>query len=156
MSHQHDEGVNIDVVHHVDTEHPNGPLRIPGENVQQLWERHANWHDSGRMDRVTSMLHPLAATRAGFMVSMDEAREEMRQDNDLINNPAHYGGKDNPYEVIKVIEAWGLDFRLGTVVKYIGRAGKKDDELQDLEKAAFYLNRAIEKLKKERDAQGPA
>jgi hypothetical protein len=42
-----------------------------------------------------------------------------------VDHPAHYGGEDNPYEAIKVVEAWGLDFHLGNVVKYISRAGKK-------------------------------
>ncbi|MCA9749268.1 MAG: DUF3310 domain-containing protein, partial [Romboutsia sp.] len=55
----------------------------------------------------------------------------------------HYGGKDNPYETIKVIEAWGLGFNLGNVVKYISRAGKKDFLIQDLEKAKWYLEREI-------------
>lgn len=64
-----------------------------------------------------------------------------------VNHPAHYGG-DNPYEVIKVIEAWGLDFHLGNTVKYIGRAGKKDDLLQDLKKAKWYLDRKIIQLEK--------
>ncbi len=62
--------------------------------------------------------------------------------------PKHYGGEDNPYEAIKVIEAWGLGFHLGNVVKYISRAGKKDParETEDLKKALWYLNRHIEKL----------
>jgi hypothetical protein len=65
---------------------------------------------------------------------------------ETVNHPAYYGGEDNPYEVIKVIEAWELDFHLGTVVKYIPRAGKKDPgkELEDLKKAAWYLARKIE------------
>lgn len=63
-------------------------------------------------------------------------------------NPIHYGGKDNPYEVIKIIEAYNLDFSTGNIIKYTLRAGKKDNELQDLEKAAWYLHRKIEKLKK--------
>ena len=63
-------------------------------------------------------------------------------------NPTHYGGTDNPYEVIKIIEAYNLDFSTGNIIKYTLRAGKKDNELQDLEKAAWYLNRKIEKLKK--------
>ena len=47
---------------------------------------------------------------------------------DPVNNPQHYGGKDNPYEVIKVCEAWELDkdAYLFNVVKYVARAGKKD------------------------------
>lgn len=62
---------------------------------------------------------------------------------DAVNHPAHYGGADNPYEAIKVIEAWALGFNLGNAVKYISRAGKKDARLQDLKKAAWYLQREI-------------
>ena len=67
-----------------------------------------------------------------------------------VNHPQHYGGENNPYEVIKVIEAWELDFHLGNTVKYISRAGKKerDKELQDLNKALWYLQRRIENLNK--------
>lgn len=66
-----------------------------------------------------------------------------------INHPQHYGGKDNPYETIKVIEAWGLDknFNLGNAVKYISRADKKENNVEDLEKARWYLDREISKLK---------
>lgn len=64
----------------------------------------------------------------------------------IVDHPPHYGGKDNTYEAIKVIEAWQLDFHLGNVVKYISRAGKKGAAKKDLEKAMWYLNRAIEKL----------
>jgi len=70
----------------------------------------------------------------------------------MINGPAHYGGADNPYEVIKVCEAWGLDIDayLFNVVKYVARAGKKDPqkELEDLKKAEFYLRRRINKIEK--------
>lgn len=64
-----------------------------------------------------------------------------------VNHPAHYGG-DTTYEAIKVIEAWSLGFCLGNTVKYISRAGKKDRlrELEDLKKAAWYLNRRIEEI----------
>lgn len=68
-----------------------------------------------------------------------------------VDHPQHYGGKGNPYEAIKVIEAWELGFCLGNVVKYLSRAGKKDPkkEVEDLEKALWYLQRRIEHLKKE-------
>ena len=69
---------------------------------------------------------------------------------EAVNNPVHYGGADNPYEAIKVIDAWDLGFNLGNTVKYIARCGKKDDELQELEKAAWYLNNEIEKIKSRR------
>jgi hypothetical protein len=62
-----------------------------------------------------------------------------------VNNPEHYGGKENTYEAIKVIEAWDLNFHLGNVIKYISRAGKKDKNKlkEDLEKAKWYLDRFI-------------
>lgn len=71
---------------------------------------------------------------------------------DSINHPNYYGGENNVYETIKVIDAWGLDesFALGNVVKYISRAGKKDPakKLEDLKKARFYLDHEIAKLEK--------
>jgi hypothetical protein len=72
---------------------------------------------------------------------------------EAVNNPQHYGGKDNPYEAIKIIEALDLDFCLGNTLKYIARAGKKDDTIQDLEKAAWYLNRKIQQLKSKQNEQ---
>ncbi|KAA0888724.1 DUF3310 domain-containing protein [Oryzomonas rubra] len=68
---------------------------------------------------------------------------------DAVDHPQHYGGKDNPYEAIKVIEAWELGFCLGNTVKYLSRAGKKnpDKAIEDLEKAAWYLQREIERRK---------
>jgi len=65
-----------------------------------------------------------------------------------IDHPKHYGGAENTYEAIKVIEAWNLDFSLGNVVKYINRAGKKGSKLEDLKKAQWYMNRAIEQAEK--------
>ena len=66
---------------------------------------------------------------------------------ETIDHPDHYGGKDNPYEAIKVIEAWELGFHLGNVAKYISRAGKKHkNSLEDLKKARWYLDRYIQFL----------
>lgn len=65
-----------------------------------------------------------------------------------VNHPQHYGGQENPYEAIKVIEAWNLGFYLGNAVKYISRAGKKSPKTkkQDLEKAIWYLRRELTKM----------
>lgn len=68
-------------------------------------------------------------------------------------NPKYYKGK---VEVIDAIEAWGLNFHRGNAIKYIARAGKKnkEKEVEDLEKAVWYINREIqrlEKLKKNKD-----
>lgn len=73
--------------------------------------------------------------------------------NESVNHPAHYGGAENPYEAIKVIEAWGLGFCLGNTVKYIARAGKKDKAklLEDLRKSRWYLDREIAALESNSD-----
>jgi hypothetical protein len=65
---------------------------------------------------------------------------------ELVDHPAHYGGAEDPYEAIKVIDAWGLGFSLGNAVKYIARAPRKGDPLTDLRKARWYLNHEIERL----------
>lgn len=69
----------------------------------------------------------------------------------MVNHPEHYKfGDTNQYEVVKVAEAWGLDYDayLFNVIKYVARAGKKDPskELQDLKKALWYLDRKIQNL----------
>lgn len=75
----------------------------------------------------------------------------MNDNKENVNHPSYYGGKDNPYEVIKVCEAWDLhkDAYIFNVVKYVSRSGKKDaqKEIEDLEKAEFYLRRKILMLK---------
>ena len=71
---------------------------------------------------------------------------------ELVKHPDHYGGKENPYEAIKVIEAWELNFSLGNVLKYINRSGKKSkNPLEDLEKAAQYLDFEIKRMKRLED-----
>jgi hypothetical protein len=63
---------------------------------------------------------------------------------DMINNPPHYttGG----IEVIDFIEAKGLGYHLGNVIKYVTRAGMKGNKLEDLRKAQWYIDRAIDNL----------
>ena len=65
-----------------------------------------------------------------------------------IMHPEHYAG-GRKYEPVKVIRDWGLNFNLGNVVKYISRAGRKDDYITDLEKAKAYLQFEIDAEKGE-------
>lgn len=68
-----------------------------------------------------------------------------RAKKEAINHPAHYGGEDNPYEAIKIIEALGFGFCLGNTFKYMARAGKKNKmRLEDLQKSLWYLNREVQ------------
>ena len=62
---------------------------------------------------------------------------------DDINHPSHY--TQGNIEVIDYIEDKKLGYRLGNVVKYVSRAGHKDDAIKDLKKARWYLNREIAK-----------
>ncbi len=71
-------------------------------------------------------------------------------DKKVIDHPQRYGG-DTEYECIKVLENWFTEeqfkgFCIGNSIKYLCRLGKKDDELQELKKAAWYINRYIEHL----------
>lgn len=63
-------------------------------------------------------------------------------------HPSHYA-EGRKYEPIDVIADWELNFCLGNTVKYISRAGRKDADktIEDLEKAAWYLNYYIDYLK---------
>lgn len=86
---------------------------------------------------------------AKILEQIDQTNPVTRGSTALITpiTPAHYGGANNTYEAIKVIEAWGLNFSLGNVIKYISRAGKKENTtaLQDLLKAKKYLEFEITK-----------
>lgn len=60
-----------------------------------------------------------------------------------VDNPDHYGGADNPYEVIKVLDVWlspdeMRGFLKGNIIKYLARAGKKGAASDDAGKAAWY------------------
>lgn len=69
--------------------------------------------------------------------------------NNAVDHPAHYCY--SKYEPKDVIRGWGLNFNLGSAVKYIARAGRKDDIIQDLEKAKKFLEFEIEALKLDRE-----
>lgn len=62
----------------------------------------------------------------------------------------YYGGADNPYECIKVLEHWGLtnDYYISTAIAYLCRNGKKDGQKSDLEKAVWFLNKKIDSLER--------
>jgi hypothetical protein len=72
-------------------------------------------------------------------------------ENNTIKHPSHYCY--SKYEPKDVIREWGLNFNLGSAVKYIARAGRKDDIIQDLSKAKQFLEFEIEYLKNQRKNQ---
>lgn len=74
-----------------------------------------------------------------------------QETSDMVNHPSHYGGEDNVYETIKIIKAhgWLEGFCLGSALKYMARAGKKDPnkKVEDLRKAAWYINHYADDIK---------
>jgi Protein of unknwon function (DUF3310) len=85
---------------------------------------------------------------------LDLSPEDIARRGERVNHPAHYGG-DITYEPIKFIEFWKFGFHLGNAIKYMVRfqLGKPGvEKLEDLKKAAWYINRKIEKLEEEANA----
>ena len=87
--------------------------------------------------KISDMVSPIDLSKR--IVTLDEGPR-----------PNYYGGKDNPYEVFRVLEVWEMDndFYLGNVIKYVARAGKKNKSTkkEDLQKALVYLQRRINSL----------
>lgn len=90
-----------------------------------------------------------------IIVRFPEYHTEPRPDNessskeetsfDAVSHPSHYT-EGRKYEPRKVIADWGLNFNLGNAVKYVSRAGRKGDKIEDLRKAIQYIEFEIEEL----------
>jgi hypothetical protein len=78
------------------------------------------------------------------LAAQEFTKEYEKLQDDNVNHPAHY--KTGGIETIDFIEAKELDYHLGNVIKYITRAKHKGDELENLKKAQWYLNRKISNL----------
>ena len=119
--------------------------RLPPVRGDGGQEKSMPYDKNGIFDSNQPITLTFQATPAVNGVGYEEDHEE-----DMINHPPHYnrGG----IESINVIEAWGLDFCLGNVIKYICRAGvKSPSRLEDLKKAEWYLKREIEREEKNND-----
>lgn len=73
---------------------------------------------------------------------------------EAVNHPLHYGG-DTSYECIKVLKAWVPDeeykgFLRCNAIKYLCRTGKKDETVQELKKAVWYINKLIESFEEKK------
>ena len=64
--------------------------------------------------------------------------------NGNVSHPSHY---NQGIEVIDIIESWDLNFSLGNAIKYILRSPYKGKQIEDLEKARWYIDREINRLK---------
>lgn len=115
-----------------------------------------------RMSDGDSGGEPCACLRPfGVVVTAEEWKQRIAdglaaEQSDDVDHPAHYGGADDPFEPIKIIEAKGLGFHDGNALKYLLRAGYKPGEsrAKDLRKAAWYLTRLARQLDQLEDDDG--
>ncbi len=86
---------------------------------------------------------------SGEAVGYTRSDRPMTANADMVNNPPHYtsGARcecGKTIECIQVIE--DLTLNVGNAIKYLWRQGKKGDAIEDLKKAAWYVNREIKRL----------
>ena len=65
------------------------------------------------------------------------------EEKEMVDHPSHY---NQGIETIDYIESWSMNFNTGNVIKYVTRAGYKNDQLEDLKKAMWYLQREIDRV----------
>ena len=65
------------------------------------------------------------------------------EEKEMVDHPSHY---NQGIETIEYIESWSMNFNTGNVIKYVTRAGYKDNQLEDLKKAMWYLDREIQRI----------
>jgi hypothetical protein len=106
------------------------PVGFKGKTLKELDEAWKNAKPKIRMQSTE--------VREPFILTMEEPKA------DPVNHPPHY--KTGGIETIDFIEAKDLGYHLGNVIKYVSRAKHKGNELEDLKKAQWYLERAIMKL----------
>jgi hypothetical protein len=84
----------------------------------------------------------------------DDGKLGAVKDHDSVNHPSHYTGHPSGVECIKITEH--MNFCRGNAMKYLWRAGEKSDELEDLKKARWYIDREIARLSSVNSKPHPA
>ena len=79
-------------------------------------------------------------------VAEEERKQRRAEVNDMVNHPSHYTSHPSGIEAIEVTRH--MNFNLGNAMKYLWRAGIKDDNkhIEDLKKAIFYINDEIQRV----------
>lgn len=143
-----------------------GPLRWSrGEACWYVAREIGQWHKDGRVKSGHGCRYPLVAewdaldqyeeyatarAKANLppvveeMASLINPPEEAAVPADMINHPPHYTDHPSGVECIQITEH--MNFCRGNAVKYIWRAGEKGDEIEDLKKARWYIDREISRL----------
>ena len=129
---------------------------ITGENIKRLRKKY-NLTQTELANKIDRTLRTVQKYEAGeilppvdiiykindifggeFMLTFEIEEKEM------VDHPSHY---NQGIETIEYIESWSMNFNTGNVIKYVTRAGYKNDQLEDLKKAMWYLDREIQRIK---------
>jgi hypothetical protein len=113
----------------------NVSLTIIGPEEEQTLHRNPISEILGAMDPMEHLHQALKSQVLGMATQ--------REDPEAVDHPTHYRS-DSGFEAIDVIEAWDLNFNLGSALKYICRAGLKTSRKEDLQKAIWFLTRELD------------
>ena len=80
----------------------------------------------------------------GLVITCPACREVLKAKHDPVNHPKHYTSHPSGVECITITRH--MPFNIGNAIKYLWRAGQKDSEIQDLEKAVWYIKDEIQRL----------
>ena len=128
---------------------------ITGENIKRLRKKY-NLTQTELANKIDRTLRTVQKYEAGeilppvdiiykindifggeFMLTFEIEEKEM------VDHPSHY---NQGIETIEYIESWSMNFNTGNVIKYVTRAGYKDNQLEDFKKAMWYLDREIQRI----------
>lgn len=130
-----------------------GDIHTPGvdwtcpsceQGSNDFWDYACGWCEGSPPLRKTPGGYVIGWTPAGGIPTVVKNMADLAPnapEADPVNQPAHY--THSAVEVIDAIDAWGLGFCLGNVVKYVARHEHKGTPRRDLEKARWYLDRAL-------------
>ena len=111
--------------------------------VKPAYVYYIRWKDKTGGKAKTSRKKKVSRLARAAILTTKEVNALFKPLPDLVNSPPHY--KTGGVETIDFIESKDFNYRLGNVIKYVSRAGRKvdSDPVQDLEKAMWYLQREI-------------
>ena len=111
--------------------------------VKPAYVYYIRWKDKTGGKAKTSRKKKVSRLARAAILTTKEVNALFKPLPDLVNSPPHY--KAGGVETIDFIESKDFNYRLGNVIKYVSRAGRKvdSDPVQDLEKAMWYLQREI-------------
>lgn len=80
---------------------------------------------------------------------MGNAEREADERREMVNHPRHYNGHASGVEAVAIIEE--MNFNIGTAIKYLWREGLKFDDVEDLKKARWYIDREIRRRERKKE-----